>query len=333
MHYSPSLNKREGREGKGTRRRKNEIAKGYIFASILHNISETHSKWTNDLFHRMRHEGFVSHVRTKNRRTLHIYSIAVRPDKNDMAIEPEGMDRKEKGKGRLVKEGRGGNFANGTDFERQTQTSHTPPPTLLFTPFSPTSEKPPFIRSYHLSSRSLFFFCIIFTHRTKSLIFFPHTSFARSYHTLPLWQIVILQPLSSHIPFFSPPLHPFCSSSIPLTVQSSSRLVRHRWVFVWSDSDCGQNIYRYIFISERLPCDVFGGRPLPFPSPCCERSPSSGHRKGISLCPPNPTSKASRSRQPLSVIGKLVRVHGEGISRGWDVKVLQSFGVPQNFMW
>lgn len=197
------------------RRRKNEIAKGYIFASILHNISETHSKWTNDLFHRMRHEGFVSHVRTKNRRMLHIYSMAVRPDKNDMAIEPEGMDRKEKGKGRLVKEGRGGNFANGTDFERQTQTSHTPPPTLLFTPFSPTSEKPPFIRSYHLSSRSLFFFCIIFTHRTKSLIFFPHTSFARSYHTLPLWQIVILQPLSSHIPFFSPPLHPFCSSSIP----------------------------------------------------------------------------------------------------------------------
>lgn len=87
------------------RRRKNEIAKGYIFASILHNISETHSKWTNDLFHRMRHEGFVSHVRTKNRRMLHIYSIAVRPDKNDMAIEPEGMDRKEKGKGRLVKEG------------------------------------------------------------------------------------------------------------------------------------------------------------------------------------------------------------------------------------
>ena len=53
----------------------------------------------------MRHEGFVSHVRTKNRRMLHIYSIAVRPDKNDMAIEPEGMDRKEKGKGRLVKEG------------------------------------------------------------------------------------------------------------------------------------------------------------------------------------------------------------------------------------
>ena len=124
------------------RRRKNEIAKGYIFASILHNISETHSKWTNDLFHRMRHEGSVSHVRTKNRRMLHIYSIAVRPDKNDMAIEPEGMDRKEKGKGRLVKGGRGGNFANGTDFERQTQTSHTPPPTLLFTPFSPTSENP-----------------------------------------------------------------------------------------------------------------------------------------------------------------------------------------------
>lgn len=140
------------------RRRKNEIAKGYIFASILHNISETHSKWTNDLFHRMRHEGFVSHVRTKNRRMLHIYSIAVRPDKNDMAIEPEGMDRKEKGKGRLVKEGRGGNFANGTDFERQTQTSHTPPPTLLFTPFSPTSEKPPlFAPTIYPAVRSSFF--------------------------------------------------------------------------------------------------------------------------------------------------------------------------------
>ena len=142
------------------RRGKNEIAKGYIFASILHNISETHSKWTNDLFHRMRHEGFVSHVRTKNRRMLHIYSIAVRPDKNDMAIEPEGMDRKGKGKGRLVKEGKGGNFANGTDFERQTQTSHTPPPTLLFTPFFSNLRKTPFIRSYHLSSRSLFFFVL-----------------------------------------------------------------------------------------------------------------------------------------------------------------------------
>lgn len=141
------------------KRRKNEIAKGYIFASILHNISETHSKWTNDLFHRMRHEGFVSHVRTKNRRMLHIYSIAVRPDKNDMAIEPEGMDRKEKGKGRLVKEGRGGNFANGTDFERQTQTSHTPPPTLLFTPFSPTSEKPPlFAPTIYPAVRSSFLY-------------------------------------------------------------------------------------------------------------------------------------------------------------------------------
>lgn len=74
---------------------------------------------------------------------LHIYSIAVRADKNDMAIEPEGMDRKEKGKEGMVKEWvRGGNFANGTDFERQTQTSHTPPPTLLFTPFPPTSENP-----------------------------------------------------------------------------------------------------------------------------------------------------------------------------------------------
>lgn len=188
---------------------------------------------------------------------------------------------------------------------------------LSFSPlFLQPPKPPPFIRSYHLSSRSLFFFCIIFTHRTKSLIFFPHTSFARSYHTLPLWQIVILQPLSSHIPSFSPLLHPFCSSSIPLTVQSSSRLVRHGWVFVWSDSDCGQNIYRYIFISERLPCDVFGGRPLPFPSPCCEQRPSSGHRKGFSLFPPNFTSKASRRRQSLSVKGKLVQVHGEGISRG-----------------
>lgn len=136
---------------------------------------------------------------------LHIYSIAVRADKNDMAIEPEGMDTKEKGKGGLVKEwGRGGNFANGTDFERQTQTSHTPPPTLLFTPFSPTSENP----LYTLPPSSQPFpllFCIIFTHRTKSLIFFPHTSFAWSHHTLPLWQIVILQPFSSHTPFFSPP--------------------------------------------------------------------------------------------------------------------------------
>lgn len=36
----------EEEDGKRMRRRKNEIAKGYIFASILHNISETHSKWT-----------------------------------------------------------------------------------------------------------------------------------------------------------------------------------------------------------------------------------------------------------------------------------------------
>jgi hypothetical protein len=64
----------------------------------------------------MKHEGFVSHVRTKNRRMLHIYSIAVRPDKNDMAIEPEGMDRKEKGKGRLVEEGEGRKFCKWNRF-------------------------------------------------------------------------------------------------------------------------------------------------------------------------------------------------------------------------
>ena len=250
------------------RRRKNEIAKGYIFASILHNISETHSKWTNDLFHRMKHEGFVSHVRTKNRRMLHIYSIAVRPDKNDMAIEPEGMDRKEKGKGRLVEEGEGRKFCKWNRFWTSNSNLSYSSAYSPFHPFFSNLRKTPLYSLLQsIQPFALLFFCIIFTHRTKSLIFFPHTSFARSYHTLPLWQIVILQPLSSHIPFFSPPLHPFCSSSIPLTVQSSSRLVRHRWVFVWSDSDCGQNIYRYIFISERLPCDVFGGRPLPFPSP------------------------------------------------------------------
>lgn len=92
------------------------------------------------------------------------------------------------------------------------------------------------------------FFCIIFTHRTKSLIFFPHTVLSHS------------SSMANRSTSTLPPAPSVAGS--PLTVQSSSRLVRHRWVFVWWDSDCGQNIYRYshIFIWK---CDVFGGWILP----------------------------------------------------------------------
>lgn len=162
---------------------------------------------------------------------LHIYSIAVRPDKNDMAIEPEGMDRKE----RVSKEG-GGKFCKWNRFwTSNSNLSHSsayspflqPPRTPLVPPTICPTAGSSFLYYFHPPDK--------ITH------FLPSYLFAWSYRTLPLWQIVILQPLASHTPFFSPPRHPFSSSgSIPLTVQSSSTLVRHRWVFVWLDSDCGQ---------------------------------------------------------------------------------------------
>lgn len=87
----------------------------------------------------------------KNRRMLHIYSIAVRPDKNDMAIEPEGMDRKERGS----KEG-------GREILQMEQILNVKlKPLTLFRllSFSPTSENP-FSPSHDLPNCWLFFFVL-----------------------------------------------------------------------------------------------------------------------------------------------------------------------------
>lgn len=115
----------------------------------------------NDLFHRMRQEG-IRKPRTykKTRRMLHIYTIAVRPDKNDMAIEPEGTDRKQKGKAGMVKRRGWRKFCKWNRFWTSNSTSHTRPPPLLLAPSSPTSEKPLYPHPPSTQTFALFFFVL-----------------------------------------------------------------------------------------------------------------------------------------------------------------------------
>lgn len=80
---------------------------------------------------------------------LHIYSIAVRPDKNDMAIEPEGTERK----GRTGKEGGEEEILQMEQILNVKLKPLTPFRLLSFSPLFLQTTKNPFTPSHDLPNR------------------------------------------------------------------------------------------------------------------------------------------------------------------------------------
>lgn len=219
-----------------------------------------------------------------------------------MAIEPEGMDRKEKGKEGMVKRVEGMKFCKWNRFWTSNSNLSYSSAYSPFHPFFSNLRKPPFIPSHHLANRSLFSFFVLFSptgqnHSFSSLIPLLHGPITLFLYGKSLY----------FNPF--PPIHP---SSRPRFIPARAAASPWQYKVPPEQYVTDEFLFGWILTVGKIYIDIyssqtdrrvmfFGWRLLPFSSPYCERSAfSTGYRNRTVSRRPSNVNHSISARKEMS---------------------------------